>query len=117
LNFTPSRSSTKLRNAFLSAIVFIALIPVCEINKSGDPWFVAKDLCDVLEITDNRVALRRLDDDEKGEYTIPTPGGMQKVSIVNESGMYSLVLTSRKPEAKVSQKWVNTRTALTAPKL
>jgi prophage antirepressor-like protein len=66
----------------------------------------------VLEITDNRVALRRLDDDEKGEYTIPTPGGLQKVSIVNESGMYSLVLTSRKPEAKAFLKWINSRTTL-----
>lgn len=67
----------------------------------------------MLEITDNRVALRRLDDDEKGEYTIPTPGGLQKVSIVNESGMYSLVLTSRKPEARAFPKRVTTLTATT----
>lgn len=77
-----------LRNANLSAIVFIALIPVCEISQSGEPWFVAKDLCDILELGNPARAFDRLDEDDKGVITTDTLGGKQKMSIVNESGMY-----------------------------
>lgn len=69
---------------------------------------MAKDLCDVLEIVKVDTALARLDSDEKDTHSMGAPGGMQRLSIVNESGMYSLVLTSRKPEAKAFKKWVNT---------
>ncbi len=72
----------------------------------GDLWWVAKDVCQVLEIADTEVALRRLDNDEKGPYSIRTPGGNQKMLCVNESGLYSLVLTSRKPEAKAFKRWI-----------
>jgi anti-repressor protein len=60
----------------------------------------AKDLCNVLDIHNIRQNLERLDDDEKGVSNIYTLGGSQEMSIVSESGMYSLVLTSRKPQAK-----------------
>lgn len=65
-------------------------------------------------------ALSRLDEDEKAEVTLSNVSSnnvtqQRLVSIVSESGMYSLVMTSRKPEANVSQKWVNTRTTLPAP--
>ncbi|NET40566.1 BRO family protein [Okeania sp. SIO2B3] len=72
----------------------------------GEPWFVAKDLCDVLELSDVSMSLKRLDDDEKLIQTLFVSGQNRDVSIVSESGMYSLVLKSRKPQAKVFRKWV-----------
>ena len=72
----------------------------------GEPWWVAKDVCSILGLSDVAMSLQRLDNDEKGTNTIGTPGGMQTVSIINESGLYSLILTSRKPEAKSFKKWI-----------
>jgi prophage antirepressor-like protein len=80
--------------------------PVRVVMKEGEPWLVAKDLCEVLGISKYRDALSRLDDDEKSVASFPTPGGVQKLSVVSESGMYALVLTSRKPEAKAFRKWI-----------
>lgn len=71
---------------------------------SGEPWFVAADVLAVLTL--DRKALERLDEDEKGVSSIHTLGGEQQVTIVNESGLYSLILGSRKPEAKRFKKWV-----------
>ncbi|WP_370553999.1 Bro-N domain-containing protein [Edwardsiella tarda] len=62
----------------------------------GEPWFIAKDVCEALEIADHKVVLRRLDSDEKGEYLTPTPGGLQVMRIVCESGFYKLIARSRK---------------------
>ncbi|AJD83049.1 phage antirepressor [Paenibacillus larvae] len=76
------------------------------IMKDGHPWWIAKDVCDVLEIKNNRDALGRLDDDEKGVVSTDTLGGAQRVQVVNESGLYSLVLSSRKPESKKFKRWV-----------
>lgn len=72
----------------------------------GQPGFVAADLCSILEIGRVHDAVRGLDEDEKGTATIRTPGGDQQVSVVNEPGMYSLVLRSRKPEAKKFKRWI-----------
>lgn len=72
----------------------------------GEPWFVAADVCKALELPDTHKAIGRLDDDEKGKNSIPTPGGKQNVSVVNEAGLYSLVLGSRKPEAKAFKRWI-----------
>lgn len=72
--------------------------------REGQPWFVAADVCRVLEI--DRTQTRRLDEDEKGVYSIQTPGGKQEVTTVNEPGLYSLVLGSRKPEAKAFKRWI-----------
>ena len=72
----------------------------------GQPWFVAKDVCDVLEHSNSRKALERLDDDEKGVTTVYTLGGTQQMSIVNEPGLYNLIMTSRKPQAKTFKRWV-----------
>lgn len=74
------------------------------LTRDGEPWFVATDVCDVLTISTE--ATRRLDDDEKGLRTVQTPGGQQEMTVINESGLYSLTLTSRKPEAKRFKKWV-----------
>ncbi|MEK3674652.1 phage antirepressor [Paenibacillus sp. FSL R10-2771] len=73
---------------------------------NGEPWFVAKDVCDVLELTNSRMAIDRLDEDEKGVSSTDTLGGKQNVTIVNESGLYSLILGSRKPEAKQFKRWI-----------
>lgn len=73
---------------------------------NNEPWFVAADVCRALEIGDTHKAIERLDDDEKGRNSIPTLGGNQEMSIVNEPGLYSLVLGSRKPEAKAFKRWI-----------
>lgn len=75
-----------------------------EIN--GEPWFVLKDVCAVLGIGNSRMVFDRLDSDEKGVSQIDTPGGLQNVNIVNESGLYNVLLRSDKPEAKPLRKWV-----------
>lgn len=76
------------------------------ITKDGEPWFVAADVCRALELDKTWNALQRLDDDEKGTTSISTLGGEQEVSIVNEPGLYALVLGSRKPEAKAFKRWI-----------
>lgn len=75
-------------------------------DEQGEPWFVAADVCHVLGIGNPRQAMTRLDDDEKGVISTDTPGGMQPVATVNEPGLYTLVLGSRKPEAKRFKRWV-----------
>ena len=76
------------------------------VEHSGAPWFVGKDVCDCLEIGNSRDAAASLDDDEKGVALIDTPGGKQEMSIISEPGLYSLVLRSRKPEAKAFKRWI-----------
>ena len=72
----------------------------------GEPWFVAADVCRALEIGNPSMTVERLDDDEKGISTIDTLGGKQRMTIINEPGLYSLVLSSRKPEAKAFKRWI-----------
>lgn len=72
----------------------------------GDPWFVARDICNVLELPNLTMAMQRLADAEKGVNLIDTPGGKQQMAIVNESGMYALVLRSDKPEAEKFRRWI-----------
>ncbi|WP_410988762.1 BRO family protein [Bacillus cereus] len=69
-------------------------------------WFVAKDVCDVLGINKQRDAYSRLDEDERGSVLVDTLGGQQNMNAINESGLYSLILRSRKPQAKAFKKWV-----------
>lgn len=69
-------------------------------------WFVAKDVCSALGYENTSNALRGLDYDEKGALILPTLGGEQENLTINESGLYSLILKSRKPEAKRFKKWV-----------
>ena len=76
------------------------------VMKDGNPWWVLKDVCSVLDIGNSRDVMARLDSDEKGVDIIDTPGGKQEVSIINESGLYSVILVSRKPEAKKFKRWV-----------
>ncbi len=73
----------------------------------GEPWFVAKDVCEVLDIQNSRDTLAKvLDEDEKSVATIYTLGGNQNMQIVSESGLYHLIFVSRKPEARKFRKWV-----------
>lgn len=74
--------------------------------KDGEPWFVATDICRVLAISKPENTYGRLDDDEKDTRIVGTPGGQQEMVTINESGLYSLILTSRKPEAKRFKRWV-----------
>ncbi len=76
------------------------------IVKDGEPWFVAKDVCDILEISNSRDAISRLDEDEKDVAITDTPGGKQNMTIISESGVYALVFTSRKEEAENFKRWV-----------
>lgn len=72
-------------------------------DKAGEPWFVAKDVCDILEISNPSDALKRLDDDERSRFNLGRQG---ETNIVNEAGLYVLVLGSRKPEAHEFKRWV-----------
>lgn len=76
------------------------------IEKDGNPWFVASEVCEVLGVDNVPQVVGRLDEDEKLLSTLHIAGQNRQVSIINESGLYSIVLTSRKPEAKRFNKWV-----------
>ena len=73
---------------------------------NGEPYFVAKDIATALGYSDTQVLTRRLDDDEKGMQELHTPGGVQKITVINESGLYSSILASQKEEARQFKKWV-----------
>ena len=64
------------------------------VELNGEPWFVLKDVCAVLGIGNSRMVADRLDEDEKGVSQIDTPGGLQNVSIISESGLYNVILRS-----------------------
>lgn len=78
------------------------------VQRNGEPWFVLRDVCEVLCIGSPHKVYERLDEDEKGRSQIPTPGGLQEMSVINESGLYAVILRSDKPEAKPFRKWVTT---------
>lgn len=80
--------------------------PIKVINEADGPRFILHEICKVLDIESAADAARRLDDDEKGTVITDTLGGPQRVTTINESGLWSLILRSRKPEAKQFKKWV-----------
>ena len=81
---------------------------------NDDVWFVAKDVCEILEIKDVSNAVNGnptrgdagIDDDEKDIFNVSTPGGMQKMLCVSEPGLYGLIFKSRKPEAEAFRRWI-----------
>lgn len=75
-------------------------------DEAGLPWFVARDVCECLEIRNSRDAVAKLDDDEKGVGNADTLGGNQEVAVVNEPGVYRLAFTSRKEAARRFTRWV-----------
>lgn len=76
------------------------------IQKDGETWWVLKDVCGILGISKYRDTASRLDEDERGSVRVDTPGGEQEMTVVNESGLYNVILRSDKPEAKPFRKWV-----------
>ncbi|SLJ94580.1 BRO family, N-terminal domain [Paenibacillus sp. RU5A] len=74
------------------------------IEKDGQPWWVAKDVCEVLDLSNPTVVLQRLDNDEVAKFNL---GGLHgEANVVNEFGLYSLILGSRKPDAKQFKRWI-----------
>lgn len=73
------------------------------VTIDDEPYFVAKDVCDILELTNSRMTVQSLDEDERRKYCLPRQGDTW---CVNESGLYHLIFQSRKPEAKAFRKWV-----------
>ena len=69
-------------------------VPVRTIVKDGEPWWVAKDVCEVFGETNRNRAMQALDADEKGYTQIDTPGGQQKMAIINEPGLYKLLFNN-----------------------
>lgn len=76
------------------------------IERDGEPWWVLSDVCKVLELNSPHKVADRLEEDEKGRNLIPTLGGEQEMTIISESGLYSVILRSDKPQAKPFRKWV-----------
>lgn len=74
--------------------------------RDGAPWWVAQDVAFILGYREANKASRLLDEDEKGTHKVVTPGGVQEMIIINEPGLYSLILRSNRPEAKLFKKWV-----------
>lgn len=74
--------------------------------KDGQPYFVAKDVCEILRLGNSRDAVSKLDEDEKGVEKVDTLGGLQEMTIINEGGLYTLIIRSNMPEAKPFRKWV-----------
>ena len=75
-------------------------------DEQGNSWWVARDVCKVLGLSNTTVALQPLDDDEKGVRKVYTLGGIQGMTVINESGLYALLLRSNKQAAKPFRKWV-----------
>lgn len=80
--------------------------PIRMIDQDGELWWVLADVCRVLDIKNSRDAASRLDDDEKGVSQTDTPGGSQRMTTINESGLYKVIFRSEKPEAKKFARWV-----------
>ena len=77
------------------------------VMKEGQPWFVAADVCRALELSNHKDAITRLDADEKMGVALTDPHGREQITnVINEPGLYSLVLGSRKPEAKAFKRWI-----------
>lgn len=76
------------------------------VMQDGEPWFVLKDVCNVLGIANDRNVAARLDNDERGVYQMDTLGGTQKMNIINEWGLYNIILRSDKPQTKSFRRWV-----------
>ena len=77
------------------------------IEKNGEPRFVGKDVAEILGYSDTAQAVRKhIDNEDKGVVEMTTPGGKQPVTIINESGLYSLILSSKLPTAKEFKHWV-----------
>ena len=81
--------------------------PVRTVERDGEPWFVLKDVCDVLGVANHKMTAQRLDADEVSlTDLIDSIGRRQEMTVINESGLYNVILRSDKPEAKPFRRWV-----------
>ena len=76
------------------------------IMQDGEPWWIAKDVCEILEISKYRDAITKLDDDERCPVKVDTLNRAQEMTAISESGLYTLIIRSNKPEAKKFRRWV-----------
>jgi anti-repressor protein len=88
----------------LQTFNFASGMELRSLSKDSEPWFIARDVANALGFADAHSAVQHLDSDEKAN--LPLEGFARGAIIVNESGLYSLILRSRKPEAKAFRKWV-----------
>lgn len=93
-------------NNQLQTLQYYQSMDVRMVMQDGETWWVLADVCKVLGLTNSRMTTKQLDDDEKGVSQIYTPGGPQEMTIINESGLYSVILRSDKPEAKAFKRWI-----------
>ena len=108
LDSVVSSNSQELSNASSAIKLFEnPLFKVRVVMRDGEPWFVAKDVCDCLDIGNVSQTCSRLDDDERGIISNDTPSGKQEMLVVSEPGLYSLIGSSKKQEAKAFKRWVN----------
>lgn len=77
------------------------------VDKNDGTWFVAKDVCDILELANVTRSIERLSEKQKGLHTVNTLGGDQQMTAISEAGVYKLVFTSRKPEAEKFTDWIS----------
>lgn len=75
-------------------------------DDNGEPWFVAKDVAEILEYSDTQAMTRRLDVDDLSTCTDKTSGQVRRITTINESGLYNAIIGSNKPEAKAFKRWV-----------
>ena len=76
------------------------------VEQGGEPWWVLADVCKALGLRSPHKVADRLDEDEKGRTFIPTLGGAQELTIINEPGLYTVILRSNKPDAKAFKRWI-----------
>lgn len=100
--------SPQERQANIFASRFLA--PACVLEKDDEPWFVGKDVAQALGYGEGKslanAVANHVDTDDKGVTEMMTPGGKQNMTIINESGLYSLILSSKLPTAKAFKRWV-----------
>lgn len=80
--------------------------PIRTVSDTFGIWFVLRDVCISLGITDDKQVYDRLDDDERGRYKVPTPGGVQEMRCVNEAGLYEVIIRSNSDKAKPFRRWI-----------
>lgn len=99
----PGQEATMTNSLEVFTFTYDADHAIRTLEHKGDIWFVAKDVCNVLGLTNPTVALDSLDEDERSKFSLGRQG---EANIINESGLYTLVLRSNKPNAKLFRKWV-----------
>lgn len=90
----------------ITPFLFEGEITVRVIERNGELWFVAADVCRALGLTNPTETVRSLEEDERGLSTTETATGIREMVIVSESGLYALIFKSRKPNAAHFRKWV-----------